>query len=117
MHRTLLPFAKRWCRWQNDREFCASSERHHLRLGPSPGTGGFFPMTERLRVKGYERDPDMADAWGCSDLSIHEHDEDVPPGTAHVMIYRHGGVIGAYLAPEQIDQVIAVLQEIRAKAT
>jgi hypothetical protein len=33
------------------------------------------------------------------------------------MIYRHGGVIGAYLAPEQIDQVIAVLQEIRAKAT
>ena len=33
MHRTLLPFAKRWCRWQNDREFCASSERHHLRLG------------------------------------------------------------------------------------
>jgi hypothetical protein len=28
-------------------------------------------MTERLRVKGYERDPDMADAWGCSDLSLY----------------------------------------------
>jgi hypothetical protein len=46
---------------------------------------------------------------------IHEHD-DVPSGTAYVMIRTHGEVTGAYLAPEQIDQVIAALQAIRAKA-
>ena len=74
-------------------------------------------MTERLRVKGYDKDPEMEDACGLSVLSIHEHDEDIPPGTAYVMIMSHGEITCAYLAPDQIDRVIAALQAIRAKAT
>jgi hypothetical protein len=74
-------------------------------------------LTERLRVRGYDKDPEMEGALGRAVLSIHEHDEDVPPGTAYVMLMSHGETTGAYLAPDQIDRVIAALQAIRAKAT